>query len=254
MENDTEAVLEQLKTLVTASQEQGLLLHEELGKLLPKVEPEDDNVDANTELTTALTKLKLSQVTKLRKYSKGENFSRFCQRFIEYVYITRMKDEHLYLFLLQHVCDETYSILKSVELTDEEKRNENLFCAKYKEAIYGEQSIPLKSEVMDCKQQSDEDVSDFAYRLREKANIAFSDQELRDETCFLAFTRGVKDTQIRRKLDEGNVTDFNEALKLAKKLEKVENMINNKHEEVSSILKETSVSFKTSRSRESSPA
>ena len=100
---------------------------------------------------------------------------------------------------------------------------------------------------------SDEDVSEFAYRLREKATIAFSDIDVSEENCLLAFMRGVKNAHIKRKLNESDVENFNEALKLAKKLEKVENMLNKgETPEVTSILKETSVSFKPSRGTERS--
>ena len=235
MEQDTTALFEQLRTLVGGSRDQGLLIQEELGKLLPKAEEEEaeeTNEGAETaevaEVTKALTKMKLSQVTKLRKYNKGENFSRFCERFKEYIYITKIKDQKLYLFLLQNVDDETYSTLKSVHLEEVEMRDEEKFCEAYKKVIYGDEGIHLKSEVMDCKQQSDEDVSDFAYRLKEKASIAFDDQNLTDEACLLSFVRGVKDTYIRRKLNEGDITDFNDALKLAKKLEKVDKMLNDR--------------------------
>ena len=142
----------------------------------------------------------------------------------------KMKYKNLYIFFLQNVDDETYSTLKSVQLSSQQKQDPTLLCDVYKSTIYGDQSISLKYEVMDCKQKSDEKISDFAYRLREKANIAFVDSDAINENCLLAFIRGVKEAHIKRKLNESTLTDFDEALKLAKRLERVENMLNEKPE------------------------
>ena len=154
------------------------------------------------------------------------------------------------MYFLQTVDDETYAVLKSVHLKDQnEKSNAALFCGIYKEAIYGDESIALKSEVLDCKQKDCEDIAEFSYRLTEKANIAYDDPDVKDENCLLAFVRGVKSAYIRRKLNESTLTEFNQAVKLAKRLEKIEKMDDDKPE-INSILKETEVCFQHSRGRE----
>ncbi len=256
---DAATIMADIKALSEQSDEQAALLQTELVKLYNlKSEPAENagETDKDLSISKVMTGMRLSQVTKLRKFSKGENFSRYCERFQEFVEITKMRDNNLHLYFLQHVDDETYSALKSVSLLDAEKRDAVLFCDTYKSVIYGEESIPLKNEVMNCKQLSDEDISEFAYRLRDKANIAFSDQDVIDENCLLAFMRGVSNLHIKRKLNESDVADFNEALKLAKKLEKVESMLSETDkQDVTSILKESSMSFRPSRSeqREESP-
>ena len=179
------------------------------------------------EISTVLSKMKIGQITKLRKFEKGENFSRFCERFREYVEITQIADVNLHLYFLQHVDDETYSTLKPVELNEAEKRDSSLFCEKYKQAVYGTDSVPLKNEVLECKQSSSEDITSYSHRLREKAAVAFTSKESIDENCLLALMRGLRDGEIRRKLNESSVTSFSEALKLAKKLEKISNMFDN---------------------------
>ena len=72
MEQETTALFEQLRTLVGGSRDQGLLIQEELGKLLPKAEEEEEeaeeiNEGAETaevaEVTEALTKMKLRLVS-----------------------------------------------------------------------------------------------------------------------------------------------------------------------------------------------
>ena len=248
MDANASKILEEIKAL---AEEQADMLQKELEELYKlKSEPagEDKEADKDLSIAKVMTGMHLSQVTKLRKFSKGENFSRYCERFQEFVTITKMRDNNLHLYFLQHVDDETYSALKSVSLLDAEKRDAVLFCDAYKSVIYGEESIPLKNEVMNCKQLSNEDISEFAYRLRDKANIAFSDQDVIDENCLLAFMRGLRNLHIKRKLNESDVVDFSEALKLAKKLEKVESMLSETDkQDVTSILKESSMSFKPSR-------
>ena len=119
--------------------------------------------------------MRMSQMTKLRKFTKGENFSRFCGRFQEYVYITKIEDRNLYMYFLQNVDDKTYSTLKSVKLTVSQKGSAELFCNVYKNAIL------IYGEVMDCKQQSGKNISDFVYRLCKKnTNIAYADSDIMD--------------------------------------------------------------------------
>ena len=241
---DARALLEESKKL-----EPGINLKQELQDFLSDSDNEHETEDIG-KISNALSKIKLSQITKLRKFSKGENFSRFCERFQEYVYITNMRDVNLYMFFLQNVDDETYSVLKTARLTTEKKADASLFCEVYRNAIYGDESLSLKNEVMDCTQKSGETVSDYAYRLREKANIAYSDPDMGEDNCLLTFLRGVRDPSIKRKLNEAPLSDFSEAIKLAKKLERVENMLNTKPEvEINSILKESAVSFRPSSER-----
>ena len=147
------------------------------------------------------------------------------------------------MYFLQHVDDETYSTLKPVVLNEAEKRDSSLFCEKYKQAVYGTDSVPLKNEVLECKQSSSEDITSYSHRLREKAAVAFTSEESIDENCLLALMRGLRDGEIRRKLNESSVTSFSEALKLAKKLEKISNMFDNELKLTAPILKNSGVSF-----------
>ena len=246
MGESVEQLLEKVKALLEKEDETSTQFKTGIAQLLPepevKVESGEHEASRATEISSALSRIKLGQVTKLRKFEKGENFSRFCERFQEYVQITQINDSQLHLFFLQHVDDETYSTLKSVNLGDDEKRNCSLFCEIYKEAVYGTDSVPLKNEVLECKQAAGESITSFSHRLREKATIAFTSEDSIDENCLLALMRGVKDNEVRRKLNESSVTTFSEALKLAKKLEKISNMFEG---EVStaSILKGSKVFF-----------
>ena len=64
-------------------------------------ESEDSDNEDNQEvshLATAISTIKLSNITKLYKFSKGENFARYCDRFLEFIRISRVRDPNLYLF------------------------------------------------------------------------------------------------------------------------------------------------------------
>jgi exonuclease VII small subunit len=242
-----EQLLAQLKTLVdqTTDTTVKLNLKQEIEDLFPAA-----TTAANQrELTETLSKLKLTQSIKLPKFQKGDNFARYCQRFLEYIEISTISDKNLYMYFLQNINDDqTYSMLKTIELTPEQKASAQAFCPLYKTAIYGEVSIYLKNEVMECKQRNDEAISDFVYRLREKASIAYTDPAILEENCFIAFLRGVKDPQLKRKLNEAtSLTNFKEAVKLAKRLEKI-NEILTEDTEVHSILKEST--YRDQRTRD----
>lgn len=245
-------LLIQLKTLVDQQTDDTAknTIKQEVLDLFPAEATTATADDTNQRvLTETLSKLSLTQTMKQPKYQKGDNFARYCQRFEEYVSIFKIKDNNLYMYFLQNVNDETYSILKTVELSPADKADAKLFCPLYKTAIYGDVSISLKNEVMECKQRSDEKISDYVYRLREKAAIAYTDAAMFDENCFIAFLKGVKDPHLRRKLnEETSLTNFQAAVKLAKRLEKVEKLFDSRETEVNSILKESTYTNNTTYS------
>ena len=80
--------------------------------------------------------LSISRIAKLRKFERGQNFSRFCEKFTDIVTITKMNTENQYAFFMQNVDDQTYSILKSVGVSDEQKADKPQFCALFKRATY----------------------------------------------------------------------------------------------------------------------
>ena len=232
-------------------------IKEEIDELINDANTSQSSDDSDSEnsgsidnLKDAISSIKLSHVSKLSKYSKGENFSRYCDRFLEYIRITRMKDRNLYLYFLQKMDDETYTILKTAKLTTEQKANGKLFVPIYKELIYGSEKTSLRNEVIDCKQNFGESVRDYAYRILEKANIAFEDSKVREDNCLMTLLRGVRDTHIKRKLNEVSLQSFDEAVKYAEKLERIERMLN-PEQNITPILREIS-DFKFRSKREDS--
>ena len=258
---DKNQVFNQIQALLQQAGEEANAIKQEMVEhfaLVTQPAASAQNVTGDTgataQLTEAISKLKVSQSTKIPKYVKTDSFSRYCERFKEYVVISRMESPNLHMYFLQNVDDETYSQLRDVELSTPQKADANQFCEVFKTAIYGDVSISLKNEVMECRQKADEDIAKYAYRLREKAIVAYNTPASADENCFIAFLRGVKDTSIRRKLNEAtSLTSFKEAVKLAKRLEKVNEIIGEENE-VSSILKENAeFSFRPKRDSSHGP-
>ena len=68
--------------------------------------------------------------------------------------------------------------------------------------------------------------------------IAFPDDNIRDINCKIAFLKGVRNVDIRRKLNEVNLVTFDDAIEMAKRLERVDKMMNNSHVDLTSIMKE----------------
>ena len=189
-----------------------------------------DNYNSDThqrELTEAILKLNISHNVQMPKFQKSENFSTFCERFQQYVIVSRLNDPNLYKYFLLNVDNETYTTLKSTELTNAQKADANLFCPIYKQLFYGNLGVLLRNEVRDCRQNSTETITEYAHKLRETANAAFSDHNAAEYECFLTFLGGVYDTGIKRKLNEStSLNNFEDALQLAKRLEKIEKTFN----------------------------
>lgn len=216
---DRAARVAAVQEYIAAHPNEALAIKQELDAILPG-QPEHQPVQQvpdNGNLARLMETLAIGRTAKLRKFEKNDNFARFCERFCEYVDLTNMDPVSQYPFFLQNVDDKTYSILKSIAIDNDQKRDKNQFCTIFKRAIYGDESLSLKNELRDCKQKLDESISDYVYRLREKARIAYPDADDADENCLLAFMKGVKDNHVRRKLNEATITNFGSAAKLARK-------------------------------------
>ena len=240
---DRATQVENIRTFLRDNPLEVTAIKQELDGLFPRAEQPAQPEPDNGNLARIMETLSISRSAKLRKFEKDDNFARFCERFAEYVELTNMDPGNQYPFFLQNVDDRTYSILKSITLTDEQKRDKNQFCALFRRAIYGDEALALKNELRDCKQKLDEKISDYVYRLREKARIAYPDQDEADENCMLAFLRGVRDNNIRRKLNESTVTNFRNAVKLAKKLERVNTMFDQEQPDYTQVLSNQKVNF-----------
>ena len=177
-------------------------------------EEEDEDQTSKTFLNS-----KMARIVKLKRFEKGQNFAMYCERFLSYVRLAKLKSPYLYEHLLQNVDDETYSILRAVQLSTDEMRNPDLFCAMYKEAIYGNTATFLKSDLFNCRQEQGESISEYIFRLRSKSSVAYSDSEVAEENCLLALLRGVRSQYMMQQLNVAGLTSFKDAVQLATRIE-----------------------------------
>ena len=236
-----QGIKESISDYLTANPDQITVFKQEVDQLFPGTSA--PQTSANESLERMMKSLAISKSAKLKRYEKGENFSRFCERFKEYVQLTQMEAKNQFSFFLQSVDDQTYALLKSVHVTDNQKQDIDQFCPLFIRAKYGDESFTLKNEVRDCKQSIDQKIEDYVYKLREKAAIAYTNHQEAEENCLLAFLRGVQNVNIKRKINEAMITSFADAVKLAKKLERVENMFENEQSSSMQVLASSKVTI-----------
>ena len=191
--------------------------------------------DATAELENQLRELqgdmgsytasRFQSLGKPRKFSRGDDFVIFCQRFVDLVELNQLTSSNLYKALLQLVDDETYFRLKTVQLDSSEKANAELFCEKYKEEIYGKNCVLRKMDLLNCKQDPEETIDDYAFRLKQKALQAYSSTSKAEDNCLLAFLVGLRDQSLKIKLNEASLATFNDACVLARRIENAQKMI-----------------------------
>ena len=73
------------------------------GETVPK--HEDDET-----LIRGLNRLNINSVIKPKSFKKGENFNAFCDRFLQYVEVTKLTDQALYINFLSLLDDRTYQL------------------------------------------------------------------------------------------------------------------------------------------------
>ena len=163
-----------------------------------------------------------TSIPKPEPYDPSKNFTRFCQRFLQYISLSNLRNNNLHYMLLGMVDDITYAKLCKVPLTDEEKAIPELFCRKFERAIYPpSESKALRSELAMVKQGANETVGQFAFRISEMALKAYPHAALRDEASYTAFIQGLYDIALKTKVLESDVDNFDEALQYAERLERV---------------------------------
>ena len=178
---------------------------------------------------------KFSYHTKPPKMLKGCSFINYCDKFKAYCKMTGFKT-NLDLLFLQNIDSDTYTELKlpAKSLSSFQKKDAEEICRVFTEAIYGEESISLRNELLNLKQKATETISEFCNRIQEAASMAYSSPDQAQEACLLTLLRGVSDDSIKQKLNEATITEYSQAIRLAKKLESVTAML---QKEPSTILK-----------------
>ena len=77
---------EDAQKLLEYAQKAGKQIKEELDELFSE-EAADRRTEQIVSTSRGMASLQLTHINKIRKFSNGDNFSRFCERFIEYVYL-----------------------------------------------------------------------------------------------------------------------------------------------------------------------
>ena len=216
IKTERDAIAVQLKSLEVAENE----LKSKLDLELDSSDSEEED-EENGEILNS----KLARITKLKRFEKGHNFAMFCERFLSYVRIANLKGPYLHEHLLQNVDDETYSVLRAVQLSRQEMKDPKLFCAMYREAIYGNAATVLKNDLLECRQKQEESISEYVFRLRAKSSVAYLDEKMARENCLLALLRGVRSKYMKQELNVACLVSFEAAVQLATRIEGVEKMM-----------------------------
>ena len=176
------------------------------------------------------------KVPKPANFFHTNNFSRFCERFKQYVALGRLEGQNLHYLFLSMLDDITYAKLERVDLREREKRDPEMFCRRYERVIYppGE-SKALRSELAMIKQGANESVEKFAFRISEIAAKAYDTAAMRNEASYTAFIQGIYDISIKTKVHESDVDNFENAVSLAERLERVSKSLNAIHVDPSPI-------------------
>ena len=186
-----------------------------------------ESIGLPSDIANAISNMNFASAAKLATYTDGENFSRFCEKFIDYCNITNVPAQKAYSLFMQNVDDITYETLKTVKLTLTDKLEIKRFTSAFKAAIYDDESFVMKNQVINCEQKEGESIKSYAFRLRELACCAFDSREMQDEMCLIAFVKGVRNEFIRRELAIKHWNSFQEAISQATKFEKYDTLLQN---------------------------
>ncbi len=78
----------------------------------------------------------LLKILKSRQFRHGDDFSQFCSRFLQYVDLSKIKDENLNLIFLSMLDDRTYTKLAGIEIENDDAKSAVKFCKIYEHAYY----------------------------------------------------------------------------------------------------------------------
>jgi hypothetical protein len=196
----------------------------------PMIKEQDVDAPDSTPARTTEPRTTTSfnfKLYKPEKFARGQNFPKFCKKFVDYVTLSRIHDDNLHILFLNMVDEFTDEKLRKVPLNSEEKRDAHKFTEIYvKKMTPSHEGRTFRSKLADLKQLSNENVEDFAFKISDTASRAFRDTAqdalLREEACFSAFLKGLSDPSLRMKLHgKAEIVTFEEALDEACRLESI---------------------------------
>lgn len=165
---------------------------------------------------------------KPHKYRKDDDILIFLERFGQFVIVNKIMDKNLDILLLTLIEDDfMYKRIRSIKLTSWQKSDVECLIKALKDGLYpATEARILRSTVSRMKQNSGENIEHFTQRIEDASERAFLNPVLREEACLSALIEGVIDGEIKRKLMEDEVGDFETAARMAKKLERIGQAVN----------------------------
>lgn len=157
-----------------------------------------------------------------QRYKRGDDICIFFERFEQYAILSGIS-ENVDLHLLNLVEDDNmYKKLKNIATTPLHKRNVTALITALRESLFPvAESRLLRSTLTNMKQGFNEDVEAFAMKIGDIAGKAYAEHTLREEASLSTLLSGLTEVGIRQKLMESDVQTFEEATRLALKLERI---------------------------------
>ena len=158
-------------------------------------------------------------------FEKGDNFIRWTKRFKEYVSLSNHPHgTDLSTYMLSHIrCESTWDRLQRLNVNPLERCDIDLLVKRFTEEMFPPtQSWTIRTQLMAQKQSSTETVQEFCSRIEELASKAGYATELeKDQCCLQVLVIGARDTAVKTKLYESQLTSYNDAVKLAVNTERI---------------------------------
>ena len=168
---------------------------------------------------------RLARLPKPPYFEKGDNFIRWTKRFKEYVSLSNHPHgTDLSTYMLSHIrCESTWDRLQRLNVNPLERCDIDLLVKRFTEEMFPPtQSWTIRTQLMAQKQSSTETVQEFCSRIEELASKAGYATELeKDQCCLQVLVIGARDTTVKTKLYESQLTSYNDAVKLAVNTERI---------------------------------
>ena len=185
--------------------------------------PDNDNDTHRTSCSTAYT----IKIATPQPYKTDDDICLFFERFSQYVKLANLQEANLNLYLLSLFKDDKmYRKLCNVPLTNQQKCDATLLIAAYENALFpATETRILRSSLSTIQQKLGEKIPDFIVRIDALAAKAFQNIELREEVSLSALISGLRDTDIKKKLLEADITSYDDATRLCTKHERISETI-----------------------------
>ena len=190
------------------------------------------SVENDSSKSSRSTRNFIARISKPQRFRSGDEIILYLDRFEEYVHLSQMEQQDLDLFLLTLIEDSTmYRKLKGVFslLQPRDKSDIRLMISALKSAIQPAAETRIKKiNLLTIRQKEGETFEEFTAKIRERAELAYSEPFKRDEAAINALTAGVLCSKIHEKLVDAEFNSFEEAYRLALKYEEITNSSRNR--------------------------